>query len=113
MSSKEIFRHGSFTWFSVVLIEIDGDLIGNRIALAGQYETARDFVVLERIVRIHIHFAFDELGTAGGAHAAFARMPYVDSTAQRGIQNAFGVLLHGKCMLRSIKHQSYFALRFT
>src|SRR5690242_21738888 len=56
------------------LVEVDGNLVGHRVALARQNEPARDFVILEREVHVHVDFAFEQLAAARRAHAALARV---------------------------------------
>ena len=44
------------------------------IALAAEHESARDFVILEREIDVHVDLSLDQLGAAGRAHAALARI---------------------------------------
>src|SRR5206468_5625751 len=69
------------------LVEVHDDLVGGRIALAREDESAGDFVILEREVDVHVDLAFDEPAAAGGAYAALARIRQLDAVAQPGVQD--------------------------
>lgn len=47
-----------------LLIEIDHQTIGERIALAGEDVPACHLIVFEAIAAVHLHFTFDDLGAA-------------------------------------------------
>ena len=58
-----------------------------RHRLAGQNEAALDLPGLERIVGGHLRLALDQLGAAGAAHAALARVGHADAGGQRRIHH--------------------------
>ena len=48
-------------------VVVDGEVVGNRAGLAGEYVPSRDLVLLERPVTRHRHLAIDESRSAGRA----------------------------------------------
>src|SRR4051812_14514109 len=70
------------------LIVIDGDAVGDRVALASEHEAARDLVVFEGEVYVHIDFARDDLGATGGTNAALARIRQLDAVEERAVDDA-------------------------
>src|SRR5260221_3477108 len=69
------------------LVEIDDYLVGDRIALAAKDEPARDLVIFECEVDVHVDFALEQLGTARRAHAALARIRQLDALPQRRVED--------------------------
>src|SRR5262245_54982315 len=62
---------------SAVGVEVEDHPLGDREGLAAQHEAARDLVVLERVVGIHLDLALDHLAAAGRTDAALARVAHV------------------------------------
>ena len=54
--------------------------------LAGEHEAGVEVALLQAVVLVHAHLAFQDLGAAGAAHAALARVGQVEAVAQRGLQ---------------------------
>src|SRR5215472_2346472 len=92
------------------VIVVDNDLVGDRVALAAQDEAARDLVVFEREVDVHVDFAFDKLGTAGRAHAALARVGQFDPLLERGVENVLLPFLERVLPLGAVDDHGYRAL---
>ena len=92
------------------LIVIDGDLVGHRIALAGEDEAARDLVVLEREIDVHVDLARDELRAARRAHAALARIRQLDAGLEPGLEDALLALLQRERARRAVEDHRDLAL---
>src|SRR5664279_4530782 len=73
---------------STRLVVVDGDLVGDRIALAGEHEAARHFVVLEREIDVHVDLTRDEPGAAGRADAALARIRQLEARGEPRLEDA-------------------------
>ncbi|CAM2148547.1 conserved hypothetical protein [Paraburkholderia tropica] len=54
------------------LVEAHHHALADRMALAGEHEAVLHFLLFERVVLVHLHFAFEHAGAAGAAHAALA-----------------------------------------
>src|SRR4029077_19468706 len=90
-------------------VEIHGYLVGDRIALAREDESARDFVVLEREVDVHVDLARDELATACRTYAALAREWELDAVAQPRVDDVLPALLQQERALRAVDDDAHFA----
>ncbi|SPB19015.1 hypothetical protein NOV72_06216 [Caballeronia novacaledonica] len=58
------------------------------MTLASQHETIIDFVLFERVVLVHLHFAFEHFRPARAAHAALARIRQREPCFQSDIEHA-------------------------
>src|SRR6476659_8486321 len=84
------------------LIEIDGHAIGHRITLAGENEPARDLVVLQREIDVHVDFALDEPAAASRAYAALARKRKLDPVARGRVDDVLAPLLEHERAARAV-----------
>src|SRR5665213_3587348 len=91
------------------LVEVDDDAVARRIALAREPEAARDFVVLEREVDVHVDLALDEAAAAGRAHAALARIRQIDAVGEAAVDDVLLAFLQDERASRAIDDRRHFA----
>src|SRR6185437_2215865 len=77
-------------------VEIERDLVGDGIALAREHEPARDLVILEREIDVHVDLAVDEQAAARRADAALARIRQLDAVPQPRIDDVLAALFGGE-----------------
>lgn len=58
---------GSAAVAAISTVVVDGEAVGDRAGLAGEYEPSRDLIRLERPVTGHLHLAIDQPGPTGRA----------------------------------------------
>src|SRR5262245_6994166 len=91
---------------SAVGVEVEDHPIGDRERLAAQHEAARDLVVFERVVGVHLDLALDHFAAAGRANAALARVAHVDAVFDAGVEHRLGVLVHREAALAAVDDDS-------
>ena len=84
-------------------IEIDGQLIGNRVTLAGEDETLCHFIIFQGIVSIHLNLAGSQVAAAARTNSSLAAVAKIDSVAQTGLEDRFRASRHRKSALRAIE----------
>src|SRR5574337_1344240 len=91
------------------LIEIDGHGVGDRVALTGEPEAARDLVILEREIHVHVDVPCDEAAAAGRADATLARVRQLDAVADACVDDVLPALFEQKLLLAPVDDHRHFA----
>ncbi|SAK98425.1 hypothetical protein AWB79_07594 [Caballeronia hypogeia] len=81
------------------------------MTLASQHEAVIDFVLFERVVLVHLHFAFEHLRAARAAHAALARVRQREPRLQPDIQHAHAFVRQAQLALLAVDDQLQFRRR--
>src|SRR6478735_10054099 len=68
-------------------VVVEGDLVGDRVRLAGQDDAGLDLVGLEGVVAVHPHLTGHETGAAGTAYPVRARERRVGTDPQRRVED--------------------------
>src|SRR3954447_7643417 len=78
--------------------------VADRMALARQHETVADFVFFERVVLLHLDFAFQHLRTASAADAALARVRQREAGSQTDVKHAHPLIRETKLAPFSVEY---------
>src|ERR1700692_1706263 len=66
--------------------------IRDGMALAGEHKTRIDFMLLQRVVLLHAHFAFQHFRAARAAHTAFAGVRQREPRLRPDVEHAHALI---------------------
>jgi hypothetical protein len=98
-------------FLSAILIKIQYQTITGSEGLTTQHKTARDFVIFERMIGIHVHPTLNDLAPTSRANAALAGVTYIDAMRKSGIKQRLTIALHCYLMMMTIDDETDLAMR--
>jgi hypothetical protein len=97
-------------FLSAILIKIQHQTLAGSEGLTTQNKTARDFVIFQCMIGIHIHLTLNDLTATSGANAALAGITYIDAMRKTGIKQRLTIPPHRYLMMMAIDDETDLAL---
>src|SRR6202023_3528521 len=91
----------------ISLVEVEDDLRGGGVRLAGEHEAGVDLALLQREMLVHFDTAADQLRATGAANTSLARVWSIGADSQCGVEDAFAIRIDGECRAASVENDGY------